>query len=160
HPWVFRKALERPPKLPAGSVVDVTEQSKFVARGYYDPLSPIAVRILTRDPREAIDVKFFEDRVQRALELRQSLAQLSETDSFRPVDGEGDGLPGVVVDLYAGFAVLKLYSAGLTPSRALILEALKAKVPGLKGIVGRDEIGRDDVEADSGPGGGKPLWGE
>lgn len=160
HPWVFRKALERPPKLPAGCVVDVTEQGKFVARGYYDPHSPIAVRILTRDPREAIDLKFFEDRVQRAVELRKSLADLSDTDSFRLVHGEGDGLPGVVVDLYAGFAVLKLYSAGLTPSRALILEALEAKVPGLKGIVGRDELGRDDVEGDSGPGAGKPLWGE
>jgi len=160
HPWVYRKALERPPKLPAGCVVDVTEQGKFVARGYYDPHSPIAVRVLTRHSRETIDLRFFEDRVQRAVDLRNSLADLRDTDSFRLVHGEGDGLPGVVVDLYAGFAVLKLYSAGLTPSRALILEALKANVPGLKGIVGRDEIGRDDAEDDSGAGAGKPLWGE
>lgn len=160
HPWVFRKALERPPKLPAGSVVDVTEQGKFIARGYYDPRSPIAVRVLTRDPREAIDLSFFRDRIQRALQLRRKLADLADTDSFRLVHGEGDGLPGVVVDLYAGFAVLKLYSAGLTPSRALIIEALKASLPELKGIVGRDEIGRDDLEGDSGTGAGKPLWGE
>ena len=51
HPWVYRKALEHVPKLPPGSVVDLTEAGKFVARGYYDPLSPIAVRVLTRDSR-------------------------------------------------------------------------------------------------------------
>ena len=49
HPWVFRKAVERLPRIPPGSVVDLTEGGKFVARGYFDPLSPIAVRVLTRD---------------------------------------------------------------------------------------------------------------
>src|ERR687890_378824 len=85
HPWVFRKGLEKPPRLPAGSVVDLTE-----------------------------------------------------TDSFRLLHGEGDGVPGVVVDLYAGFAVLKLYSAGLTPYRPLIVEALRAAVPELRTVLGRD----------------------
>lgn len=160
HPWVFRKALERPPKLPAGSVVDVTENGKFVARGYYDPHSPIAVRVLTRDASESVDARFFKERVRRAMEMRRSLIDLADTDSFRLVHGEGDGLPGVVIDLYAGFAVLKLYSAGLTPSRSLIVEAVKSVVPRLKGIIGRDEIGRDDSEIDSGAGNGKPLWGE
>ncbi len=51
HPWVFRKALKHPPRMPAGAVVDITEGGRFVARGYYDPLSPIAVRLLTRDEK-------------------------------------------------------------------------------------------------------------
>jgi 23S rRNA (cytosine1962-C5)-methyltransferase len=68
-------------------------------------------------------------------------------------------LPGVVVDLYAGYAVLKLYSAGLKAFRPLIVEALKAGVPQLKGIIGRDEIGRDDVEDADGTGSGQLLWG-
>ena len=55
HPWVFRKAIDRAPRgLPAGAVVDVVEGERFVARGYYDPHSAIAVRILTREPAEAV----------------------------------------------------------------------------------------------------------
>ena len=160
HPWVFRKALEHPPRIPAGSVVDLTENGKFVARGYYDPHSAIAVRVLTRDSRETVDSRFITQRVQRSLAARTSLIDLKDTDSYRLIHGEGDGLPGVVVDLYAGWAVMKLYSAGLTPYRPLIVEALKAGVPGLKGILGRDEVGRDDVEEDDGRGTGRMLWGE
>lgn len=160
HPWVFRKALEHLPRIPPGSVVDLTENGKFVARGYYDPHSAIAVRVLTRDSRETVDARFITQRVQRSLSARTALIDLKDTDSYRLIHGEGDGLPGVVVDLYAGWAVMKLYSAGLTPYRPLIVEALKAGVPGLKGILGRDEVGRDDVEEDDGRGSGKMLWGE
>ncbi|HSP78535.1 MAG TPA: class I SAM-dependent rRNA methyltransferase [Myxococcaceae bacterium] len=159
HPWVFRKALERVPKIPPGSVVDLTENGKFVARGYYDPHSAISVRVLTRDPRQNIDAAFFAQRVKRALAERRELIDLTDTDSFRLLHGEGDGLPGVVVDLYGKYAVMKLYSAGLTPYRGLLVEALKAAVPDLAGIIGRDEVGRDDVDEDEGRGSGRMLWG-
>ncbi len=159
HPWVFRKALEAVPRIPPGSVVDLTEGGKFVARGYFDPHSAICVRVLTRDPRQAIDADFFARRVSMALAERQSLIDLTDTDSFRLIHGEGDGLPGVIVDLYGRHAVLKLYSAGLTPYRQLIIEALKAAVPGLAGIIGRDEVGRDDAEDDDGRGSGRMLYG-
>ena len=160
HPWVFRKALAQVPKIPPGSVVDLVENGKFVARGYFDPHSAIAVRVLTRNPRQSIDAAFFAQRVKQALAERRSLIDLKDTDSFRLLHGEGDGLPGVVVDLYGRYAVLKLYSAGLTPYRGLIIEALKAAVPELQGIIGRDEVGRDDVEDDDGRGTGRMLWGE
>ena len=160
HPWVFRKALAHPPRVPAGSVVDLTEDGKFVARGYYDPLSAIAVRVLTRDSRDTIDAAWFKNRVGQALAMRKSLLDLSDTDSFRLIHGEGDGLPGVVVDLYAGFAVMKLYSAGLTPYRGIIVEALRQALPDLKGVLGRDEVGRDDAEDGDEKGSGKVLWGE
>ena len=160
HPWVFRKALEHAPKIPAGSVVDLTENGRFVARGFYDPHSAIAVRVLSRNERQSIDSAFFAERVKHAYRRRQDVLDLDGTDSYRLIHGEGDGLPGVVVDLYAGFAVLKLYSAGLNPYRAIILEALKAAVPALKGIIGRDEIARDDIEEDESRGSGKVLHGE
>ncbi len=159
HPWVFRKALESAPRIPAGSVVDLTEGGKFVARGYYDPHSAIAVRVLTRDPRQNIDASFFAKRVREALAERKALIDLTDTDSFRLLHGEGDGLPGVVMDLYGRHAVLKLYSAGLTPYRHLIIEAVKAAVPGLEGVIGRDEVGRDDADDDEGRGSGQMLFG-
>ena len=158
HPWVYRKALEHVPKLPPGSVVDLTEAGKFVARGYYDPLSPIAVRVLTRDSRETIDGAFYRRRVAAAWELRANLLDRTDTDAFRLVHGESDGLPGVVADLYAGTVVLKLYSAGLTPVRGLLVDALAEVVPGIQGVLGRDELGAE--EGEEGGRGGRVLFGQ
>lgn len=160
HPWVFKKALEETPRVPAGSVVDVVDGGKFAGRGYFDPFSAIAVRILTLEPGELIDQAFFERRVRQAYESRLQLLDLSDTDAHRLLHGEGDLLPGVVVDLYAGWAVMKLYSAGLTPHRAMIVEALRRVVPQLKGVVGRDEVGRDDADVDDEKGQGRMLEGE
>jgi 23S rRNA (cytosine1962-C5)-methyltransferase len=158
HPWVFRKAIERAPKdLAAGAIVDVTDGDRFVARGYYDPRSAITVRILTREPAEVVDAAFWRRRIARAISLRKEL--LRDTTGYRLVHGEGDGLPGVVVDRYDRFAVLKLYSAGLTPHRPAILEALRAEVDGLAGVYGRDEIPRDDDEDEGGAPAGRVLWG-
>jgi 23S rRNA (cytosine1962-C5)-methyltransferase len=161
HPWVFRKALEETPRIPAGSVVDLVDGGKFAGRGYYDPFSAIAVRVLTTEPGEVIDQAFFERRVRHAWESRQQLVDLSDgTNGYRLIHGEGDLLPGVIVDLYAGWAVIKLYSAGLTPHRAMLVEALRAVVPHLKGVVGRDEVGRDDADVDDERGNGQMLEGE
>jgi 23S rRNA (cytosine1962-C5)-methyltransferase len=162
HPWVFRRAVEKAPgRLPPGAIVDVTEDGRFVARGYYDPHSAISVRILTREPAEAVDAAFWRRRVARAVALRREL--VSGTDAYRLVHGEGDGLPGVIVDRYERFAVLKLYSAGLTPHRADVVEAIRAEVPGLAGVYGRDEIPRDDDDEGQGdseaPAQGRVLWG-
>ncbi|ABC82146.1 class I SAM-dependent rRNA methyltransferase [Anaeromyxobacter dehalogenans] len=158
HPWVFRKAVERAPaRLPAGTIVDVTEDGRFVARGYYDPHSAISVRILTREPAEAIDAAFWRRRVARAVALRRELVR--DTTGYRVVHGEGDALPGVVADRYDRHVVLKLYSAGLTPHRAEIVEALHAEQEGVAGVFGRDEIPRDDQDEGEGGGSGRVLWG-
>ncbi len=160
HPWVFRKGLEQVPRIPPGSVVDLTEGGKFVARGYFDPHSPIAVRVLTRDVRDTIDGAFLEGRISRALRLRRTLLDLSATDAFRWLHGEADGLPGVVVDLYGSLAVVKLYSAGLTPYRAMLASALRAVMPELSGILGRDQAADvETLEEDAGQGGGQLLFG-
>jgi 23S rRNA (cytosine1962-C5)-methyltransferase len=154
-----------PARLPAGSVVDVTEDGRFVARGYYDPHSAISVRILTREPAEAIDAAFWRRRVARAAALRREL--VSGTDAYRLLHGEGDGVPGVIVDRYERFAVLKLYSAGLTPHRPDIVEAIRLETADLAGVYGRDEIARDDDDEGEAPAGapgegpaaGRVLWG-
>src|SRR5439155_12365075 len=100
---------------------------------------------------------FFTRRTRACFEARQQLIDLTGTDAYRLVHGEGDGLPGVVIDLYAGWAVMKLYSAGLTPYRPMLVKALE---PFTKGVVGRDEIGRDDAERDDEQGRGRMLAGE
>ncbi len=157
HPWVFRKAVEKAPsRLDAGTIVDLVEQGRFVARGYYDPHSAISVRILTREAAERIDGAFWRRRMARALALRRELVQ--GTNACRLVHGESDGLPGVVVDRYDRFAVLKLYSAGLTPHRGQIVEALLVEQAELAGVYGRDEIPHDE-EDDAAKPLGRVLWG-
>src|ERR1700722_14798037 len=159
HPWVFRNALGRLPRLPAGEVVDITQKGQFVARGLYDPLSPIAVRIYAQAEHQAIDTALFTHRLSQAAALRRQVIDLDRTDSFRLVHGESDFLPGVVADLYAGFVVLKLYSAALTPHRASLVEALRAAWPGLRGVFGGDEDGRED-DREGNDRAGKVLFGE
>ncbi len=132
------------------------EGGRFVARGYYDPHSAISVRILTREGAEAIDAAFWKRRVQRALALRRELVK--DATAYRMVHGESDGLPGVVADRYDRFAVLKLYSAGLTPHRGDIIEALRAAGEDLQGVYGRDEIPRDEEDDGAAPQ-GRVLWG-
>ena len=165
HPWVYKRALERPASgLQAGSIVDVVAGGKFVARGYYDPAGAVRVRVLTRDPAEAIGPLFWRRRIAKAVALRRAYVLSTETDCARLVHGEADWLPGVVVDLYGAFAVLKLYSAGLAAHRSHIVDALRGEVA-LEGIYGRDEeIARDDEEdelsdRESPPGRGQTLWG-
>ena len=169
HPWVYRRAVERPPPgLAAGTVVDVTDRGKFVARGYYDPHNAIRVRVLTRDPAEGIGPVFWRKRIARAVAARRALVPFEgpETTCVRLVHGEGDSLPGVIADLYGKFAVLKLYSAGLTPYRSQIIDALRGEVA-LDGVYGRDEeletaAAEDDEEEEGevkGPAKGQVLWG-
>lgn len=156
HPWVFRKALERAPAgLPAGAIVDVVEKGRFVCRGYYDPHSPIVVRVLTRNPAEGVGPLFWRMRISKAIALRRAFAPFDDpavTDCARLVHGESDGLPGVVIDLYGKWAVLKLYSAGLLPHRDAILTALRGEVA-VEGLYGRDDEGAaGDAEAAAGDG--------
>ena len=171
HPWVYKRAVERPPPgLAAGAIVDVTAEGKFVARGYYDPLGAVRVRVLTRDPAEAIGPVFWRRRLAHAVALRRAYAPFAsgDTDCVRLVHGENDGLPGVVIDLYGRFAVLKLYSAGLTPYRPQILDALRGEVA-LDGIYGRDEPAaaasassdeeEEPEEGEAPPSKGQVLWG-
>jgi 23S rRNA (cytosine1962-C5)-methyltransferase len=151
--------------------VDVTERGRFVARGYYDPRSPIAVRVLTLDPAEGVGPHLWRRRIARAVALRRAYVPFSDpaaTDCVRLVHGENDGLPGVVVDLYGRFAVLKLYSAGLVPHRDAIVEGVRAEVP-LDGVYGRDEETSAEAEQDetaleddsaARPARGQVLWGK
>src|SRR5262245_21344214 len=101
HPWVFQKMVERPAtRLPPGSVVDVLDKGgQWVARGFYNGHSRIALRILTANPAEAIDEGFFRRRIGEAAALRRSWLKLDEaSDAYRLVHSEGDALSGLVVD--------------------------------------------------------------
>ncbi len=111
HPWVFGDALRPlPAGVDAGAVGRLADKrGKPLAAGYLDPRGPLALRICTTDPRERVDDAWAARRLTRALALREALfGGDADTDGYRLVNGEGDGLPGLVVDVYGDAAVLKL----------------------------------------------------
>jgi len=136
HPWVYRKALHEPPTA-AGEVVAVlSRDGKFIGRGISDEGS-IAVRVFTtRD--EPVDKRLFADRLTAACALRQRILP-PETNAYRLVHGEGDRLPGFVVDLYGAYAVLRFDSPALHSWLPLWLEVL---VPHLQRIGARGAVTR------------------
>lgn len=130
HPWIFSGAIEHISEgstpLREGDVVDVvTKQGDFIARGHYQ-IGSIAVRVLSFE-REEIDQAWWNNRIARARELREALGMLhnERTTCYRLVHGEGDMLPGLVIDIYEHTAVVQCHSVGMYLSRMNIAEALR-----------------------------------
>jgi 23S rRNA (cytosine1962-C5)-methyltransferase len=114
HPWLFSGAISQVPnKLAPGDVVDLVDvEGKFVARGYYNSASDIAVRILTLDPAEEVGTNFLRQRLRDAIELRRLALDQSKTNVYRLINAEGDRLPGIVVDRFSDVLVVQSHTAG------------------------------------------------
>lgn len=126
HPWIFSGAIDlASEELQDGDVVTVQDSDgKFLARGHFQNAT-IAVRILTFED-EQIDASFFEKKIQNAFDVRCSLNLLHEDNSiFRLIHGEGDGLPGLIIDYYNKVAVIQCHSIGMFHSVELIAKSLK-----------------------------------
>ena len=95
-----------------------------MAVGLWDPESPIRIKVLHHGAPRTIDESFWQERIGAAVALRQGLAERGDTDAYRVVHGENDGLPGLVVDRYASISVVKLYSAAWFPHLGSVLEAI------------------------------------
>jgi 23S rRNA (cytosine1962-C5)-methyltransferase len=125
HPWVFSGAIAQlPDGVEEGDIVEVVDFSnRHIGLGHYQ-IGSIAVRMLTFGD-EQIDDTFFSTRLNSAFRLRQSLGLLRpDNNAYRLVHGEGDFLPGLVVDIYGNTAVLQAHSPGMHFSRDAIAKAL------------------------------------
>lgn len=126
HPWVFSGAITRiPDDLEEGEVVRVlSSEGDFLGVGHYQ-IGSITVRILSfRD--EPITFEFYRDRIAGACNLRGRLNLIrSDNDTYRLVHGEGDQLPGLIIDIYGDTAVVQAHSVGMHKDLNLIVEALK-----------------------------------
>ena len=126
HPWVFSGAIARIEGEPEeGEFVDVyTSKKEFIACGHFQ-IGSIAVRVLTFR-QEEINRDFWKRRLEVALDLRRSLNLVDnpENNTYRLVHGEGDNLPGLIIDVYGQTAVMQAHSAGMHVYRMEIAEAL------------------------------------
>ena len=126
HPWVFSGAIQTiDDDVNEGDVVQVlTEKGDFIAVGHYQQGS-ISVRVLTFSPVD-IDDRFWQSRLTSALHMRQAIG-LADNDSnttYRLVHGEGDLMPGLIIDIYGPTAVMQAHSIGMHISRQQIAQCL------------------------------------
>ena len=129
HPWIFSGAIhhtEADEPLNEGDLVEVLSSSgHFLAIGHWQ-IGSIAVRVLTFK-RQPIDQTFWQKRLAAALDVRRAIGVCGreDNDTFRLVHGEGDNLPGLIVDIYGSVAVMQAHSVGMHVCRMEIAEALR-----------------------------------
>jgi 23S rRNA (cytosine1962-C5)-methyltransferase len=134
HPWIYRDRLQRVPNLPSGAWVEV-RCGAFTGYGLWDAESAIAVRLFSQ--RGVPDRDWVSARIHRAWDRRERLRRPGTT-AYRWVYGEGDGLPGIVIDLYGGYAVVQTYAVSILVLLEWVVDALFACAD-LKGVLVRDE---------------------
>jgi 23S rRNA (cytosine1962-C5)-methyltransferase len=112
HPWVFSGAIQSVPENGrAGDMVDVVDTGgSFLGRGFFNPNSQIAIRILSFEDEDCGTDLIFE-RLRRAIDLRKSLPEYDQITAWRMVFAEADLLPGLIVDCYSNYAHIKFHSA-------------------------------------------------
>jgi len=124
HPWVFSGAVARiEGEVSPGDIGEVYSQDgHFLSLGHLNPRSQIIVRILT-PRREELGENFFKERISRAVHLRKELFK-GKTNAYRVINGEGDSLPGLIVDRYQETLVLQCLTAGMERIKEILTESL------------------------------------
>jgi 23S rRNA (cytosine1962-C5)-methyltransferase len=141
HPWVFSGALEKVEGDPQpGETVDVlSKEGEFLCRAAFSPYSQISLRVWTFNADEEVGTGFFLSRLKRAVDSRLAFLTRESEGACRLVNAESDGLPGLIVDKYAGFLVCQFLSAGAELWRGEIVSQLQQLVAPL-GIYERSDV--------------------
>ncbi|WP_322816572.1 class I SAM-dependent rRNA methyltransferase [Chloroflexus sp.] len=152
HPWVYRNHLIGDERLHSGQWVRA-RCGGLTVYGLYDERSPIGLRVYSRN--NLPDQSWFHERVWEAWELRAPLRADGQTTAYRWIYGEGDNLPGLVVDRYGDYVVIQTYADSVQTVIPAITSALRAIDPDLRGVIQRPRQTDDKDE-------GEPvlLWGE
>ncbi len=159
HPWVFSGALDKVKGNPEnGDIVRViSAANEFLAYGYYNDQSRVAVRLLEWDENVAIDFDWYEQKIKNAISGRSHLLADEETTACRVIFSEADFLPGLIVDRYADFLSVQILSSGIEKAQQAIIEIL-VKLLTPKGIFDRSDATsrtHEGITAENGL-----LWGE
>lgn len=140
HPWVFSGAIQGIKGNPKeGDLVEVLDASgSFLALGHYQ-IGSIAVRVVSFI-NKTIDTSFWEEKIRLAYVMRQSLGLITPSNnSYRLVHGEGDFLPGLVVDIYDNTAVMQAHSVGMHEVRTQLAKAIATIIPKVQNVYYKSE---------------------
>ena len=137
HPWIYRSDVVERPAGDAGAVRVDDQRGKPLGIALWSPRSEISLRLLDRDADASIDAAWWRRQIGRAINRRSALG--SETNAYRLVHGEGDGLPSLIVDRYDRWLVVQLMSAGLERFRSEIVAALR-ELAEPAGILARNDV--------------------
>lgn len=127
HPWIFSGAIHHINGDPeeGETVMVFTSEDEYIATGHYQ-IGSIMVRVLSFE-NETINQQFYEKKLAIALDVRRSIGVIGgNNNTYRLVHGEGDNLPGLVIDIYGKTAVMQAHSVGMHTDRQMIAQALKA----------------------------------
>ncbi len=135
YPLILKDAIQNLNDVQKeGTIIKVVdEKNQFIGKGYYGKQNKGYGWILTRKESEQINQTFFESKIKSALHKRKQFYKSSDTTAFRALNGEGDGLGGLIIDYYDGYYVVSWYSEGIYTFRDEIIAALQ-KVANFKGI--------------------------
>lgn len=140
HPWVFSGAIQKIHGKPTeGELVEVrNHQNEFLALGHYQ-IGSIAVRVLSFE-KQNIDTNFWKMRIANAYKMRYALGLVSENNnSYRLIHGEGDSLPGLIVDVYHHTAVMQAHSIGMHENRMQIANAIVESIAEIENVYYKSE---------------------
>ena len=126
HPWMIADAYTKKwPAGEAGDLIELTDASgRFLATALLDPKDRIIARVLSRQPMR-LDRLWIKKRLERAIALRRNHADLDDTNAYRLVNGEGDGMPGLTVDSYGDYLMVQIYCTGWRRYLKLVTQALE-----------------------------------
>jgi len=161
HPWLYADAITRQnhEAKPGDIAVVFDRKGRFLAVGLYDPNSPIRVKLLQYRDSKPIDGAFFRQRIQAAADLRAPLTT-TNTDGYRLIHGENDGLPGLIVDRYGSVLVMKLYTLAWLPHLREIVPGLLSIMPAQTLVLRLSRSLQQNLELCYGLKDGSALYGE
>ncbi|MGW6194036.1 class I SAM-dependent rRNA methyltransferase [Bacillus cereus] len=135
YPLILKDAIQNLNDVrEEGTIINVVdEKNQFIGKGYYGKQNKGYGWILTRKEKEEVNQSFFESKIKSALHKRKDFYKSNDTTAFRALNGEGDGLGGLIIDYYDGYYVISWYSEGIYTFRDEIVAALQ-KVANFKGI--------------------------
>jgi len=125
HPWIIADSYTKKwPADRAGDLLELTDpEGRFLGTALADPAERVVARLISRKKMQ-LDLSWLKSRIQKAVTLRERFINREETNAYRIVNAEGDGLPGLTVDRYADYLMLQLYGSVWRPHLKLIVQAL------------------------------------
>jgi 23S rRNA (cytosine1962-C5)-methyltransferase len=167
HPWLFAESIreQNRPGQPGDLAVIYDRKDQFLAIGWYDPQSPIRVRILHAGKPQQIDDAWWRSRLEACRDVRARLFD-ENTNGYRCINGESEGWPGLVLDRYADTFVLKIYTAAWLPHLPTLLPLIVETFTAARIVLrlsrniqetGRKEFGKRDGEVLVGPESSGPV---